>query len=64
MATRHGVSAFPDPGSQGQLSPQMIAAAGVDLQAPAVFAAAKLCLASADGAITPQELERAVSSTQ
>jgi hypothetical protein len=60
----HGVSAFPDPNSQGELSPQMIAAAGVDLQAPAVFAAAKLCLASADGAITVQEIERAVDSTQ
>ncbi len=60
----HGVSTFPDPNSQGQLSPQMIAAAGVDLQAPAVFAAAKLCLASADGAITPEEIERAVSGTQ
>jgi hypothetical protein len=59
-----GVSTFPDPNSQGQLSPQMIAAAGVDLQAPAVFAAAKLCLASADGAITVQEIERAVSGTQ
>jgi hypothetical protein len=58
----HGVSAFPDPNSQGQLSPQMIAAAGVDLQAPAVFAAAKLCLTSADGAITVQEIERAVGA--
>ena len=60
----HGVSTFPDPNSQGELSPQMIAVAGVDLQAPAVFAAAKLCLASADGAITVQEIERAVSGTQ
>jgi hypothetical protein len=59
-----GVSAFPDPNAQGQLSAQMIAAAGVDLQAPAVFAAAKRCLASADGAITGQEIERAVSGTQ
>jgi hypothetical protein len=59
-----GVSAFPDPNSQGQLSPQMISAAGVDLQAPAVFAAAKVCLASADGAITVQDIERSVSGTQ
>jgi len=63
MRTR-GASAFPDPNSHGQLSPQMIAAAGVDLQAPAVFAAAKVCLASADGAITVQDIERAVSGTQ
>jgi len=57
----HGVSAFPDPNSQGQLSPQMIAGAGVDLQAPAVLVAAKACLASAGGAITVQDIERAVS---
>lgn len=59
-----GVSAFPDPNSRGQLSPQMIAAAGVDLHAPAVFAAAKVCLASADGAITVQDIERTVTGAQ
>jgi hypothetical protein len=60
----HGVSAFPDPNSEGELSPQMIQSAGVDLQAPDVVDAARACLASADGSISVQELERAVGSTQ
>jgi hypothetical protein len=60
----HGVSAFPDPNSQGELSPQMIQSAGVDLHAPDVVDAARACLASADGSITVQELERAVGSAQ
>ena len=60
----HGVSRFPDPTTQGQLTQQMIASAGVDLQAPAVFAATKACLPAADGAITAQQLERAVNAGQ
>lgn len=60
----HGVSAFPDPDSQGQLSVQMITRAGVDLQAPAVLDAARACLPSAGGAITVQQIERAVDGAQ
>jgi hypothetical protein len=60
----HGVSAFPDPNSQGELSLQMIQSAGVDLQAPDVVDAARACLASADGSITVPEIEHAVGSTR
>jgi hypothetical protein len=55
------VSGFPDPTAQGQLTKQMITSAGVELRAPAVFAAAKTCLPSAQGAITAQQVERALS---
>ena len=39
----HGVSAFPDPTSQGQLTLEMVSGAGVDLQAPSVRSAALAC---------------------
>jgi hypothetical protein len=60
----HGVSGFPDPTGQGQLSEQAITAAGVDLHAPAVLAAAKTCLPSADGTISAQQVERASEGEQ
>jgi hypothetical protein len=61
---RHGVPGFPDPTNQGRLTQQMLSAARVDLQAPVVLSAAKTCLPSADGVITAQELQRAVSGGQ
>jgi hypothetical protein len=48
----HGVPDFPDPTVQGQLTKEMVTAARIDLQAPAVLAAAKICLPKANGAIT------------
>jgi hypothetical protein len=59
-----GVPGFPDPTTQDQLTQQMITSAGVDLHAPAVFAAAKTCLPSAGGAISAQQVESAVKGTQ
>jgi hypothetical protein len=59
----HGVSAFPDPDAHGQLSQQMIITAGVDLQAPAVLAAAKECLPSAGGAIAAEQVDRIATGT-
>jgi hypothetical protein len=60
----HSVPSFPDPTSQGKLSLQMLTNAGVDLHAPAVFAAAKTCLPAADGAISAQQIESAVGAAQ
>jgi hypothetical protein len=57
----HGVPGFPDPTSQGQLTLQMVKAAGVDLHAPAVLTAAKACIGVAHGAITAADVERAVN---
>lgn len=39
----HGVTNFPDPNAQGQLTGQMLQAAGVNLHAPAFLVAAKVC---------------------
>jgi len=59
---RHGVPDFPDPTTQGQLTQQMIASTGTDLQAPAVLAAAKACLPAADGTITARQLQQATNT--
>jgi hypothetical protein len=58
----HGVPNFPDPSSQGQLSVEMANAAGVDVHAPAVQAAALSCLPAAGGAITAADIHRAENS--
>jgi len=55
----HRVPNFPDPSSQGQLTLAMVDAAGVDVHAPAVQAAARTCLPAADGAITAAQVYRA-----
>ena len=60
----HQVPGFPDPTAQGQLTASMLARAGVDLRAPTAIAASKSCLPSGDGAITAQQLERAVLGEQ
>jgi hypothetical protein len=57
----HGVPKFPDPDSQGQLSPQTIAAAGVDLHAPVVLTAAKACVGVTHGQITMAQVEQAIN---
>jgi hypothetical protein len=57
----HGVTDFPDPNAQGQLSLQMISAAGVDLHAPSFFTAAKSCVGVTRGAIPLAAVERAIN---
>jgi hypothetical protein len=56
----HGVPGFPDPTAQGQLTPEMIHAAGVDLQAPSLLVAAKACVGVTHGAITLAQVEQAI----
>ncbi|MGO9974882.1 MAG: hypothetical protein ACLP01_19180 [Solirubrobacteraceae bacterium] len=60
----HGVPHFPDPTPDGRLTLEMISAAGVDLHAPAVLPAAKACIGTAHGVITPADVERAVNGGQ
>jgi hypothetical protein len=56
----HGVQGFPDPTAQGQLTLEMVRAAGVDLQAPAFLTAGQACVGVTHGAITLQQLEQAI----
>jgi len=58
---KHGVSGFPDPNAQGQLTLQMISAAGVDLKGPSFLTAARACVGVTHGAITMADVARAVN---
>ncbi len=60
----HGIPDFPDPTSQGQLTPEMLNAAGIDLHAIAALTAAKACIGTTDGAITATDVQRALNGTQ
>lgn len=52
----HGLSGFPDPGRDGQISPQMISAAGINLHTPVFLSAARACIGVTHGAITPADV--------
>jgi hypothetical protein len=56
----HGFPNFPDPTSQGQLSPQMVTAAGIDLHQPAALTAGLACTGVTHRALTRAAVERAV----
>ena len=56
----HGVPNFPDPDAQGQLTLQMIDAAGVDVRAPSTFTAARACVGVTHGEITLAAVVRAI----
>jgi len=56
----HGVPNFPDPSAQGDITPQMLSAAGVDLQGPAILPAARACVGVTHGMITIAQVEQAI----
>ncbi len=60
MRTR-GFPSFPDPTIQGQLTPQMVTAAGIDLHQPALRQAGLACAPVTHGLITRAAVERAVN---
>jgi hypothetical protein len=57
----HGFPRFPDPTSTGQLTHQMLAAAGIDLHQPAVVQAADACVGVTHGLITKAAVARFVA---
>jgi len=57
----HGLAKFPDPDSQGQLTIEMINAAGINLHAPNVLPAARACVGVTHGVITGADVERAIN---
>jgi hypothetical protein len=57
----HGISDFPDPDTQGQITGQMINASGVDLKAPSFMTAADACVGVTHGAITRAGVARVVN---
>jgi hypothetical protein len=54
----HGFPTFPDPASSGQLTHQMLAAAGITLHQPALLQAADACVSVTHGAITKATVAR------
>ena len=56
-----GINGFPDPNAQGDLSLQMIQAAGIDLTAPQVRTAALACVSASNGTITRADVIQATS---
>ena len=56
----HGVSRFPDPNSQGQLSVAMVQAQGIDVHSTQVLHVVQTCLPASHGALTPAKVERAL----
>ena len=57
----HGVTDFPDPAANGQLSREMISAAGVDIHSRSFFNAARACVGVTHGAITMAQVAAAIS---
>jgi hypothetical protein len=57
----HGVSDFPDPNARGQLTLQMIGAAGVDVHAPGFLKAGRACVSVTHGAITMAQVAAAAT---
>jgi hypothetical protein len=57
----HGVSRFPDPTAQGDLSVEMVQAQGIDLHSPAVLHAVQTCLPASHGALTPAKVRAAIN---
>src|SRR5262249_18811378 len=56
-----GITGFPDPNAKGQLSMEMISAAGIDIHTPRVLNAGKACVGVTHGAITVAQVEALVS---
>lgn len=56
-----GFRTFPDPTRQGELTPQMVTAAGLDLHQPAVLQAGLACAPVTHGLITRAAVQRAVN---
>jgi hypothetical protein len=57
----HGFQNFPDPTSSGDLTHQMLATAGINLQQPALVQAADACVSVTRGAITKTAVARFVA---
>lgn len=57
----HGFPKFPDPSARGELTPQMVTAAGIDLHQQVLLHAGLSCAPVTHGLITRAAVERAVN---
>ena len=58
----HGVSHFPDPTAQGQLTVEMVQAQGIDVHSPAVLRAVEACLPASHGLLTAAKVRAALNN--
>ena len=58
----HGLSRFPDPSAQGQLTVEMVQAQGIDVHSPAVLRVVQACLPASRGALTPAKVRAALNN--
>jgi hypothetical protein len=56
-----GFGSFPDPTNQGQLTTEMVTAAGIDLHQPELLRAGLACVPVTHGLLTRAAIERAVN---
>lgn len=59
----HGVSRFPDPTAQGQLTVEMVLAQGIDVHSPAVLQAIQTCLPASHGGLTAAKVRAALNNS-
>jgi hypothetical protein len=57
-----GVTKFPDPTPQGQLTAEMVVALGIDLHSRSVLRAVAACLPTTHGLLTVADVRRAIAS--
>jgi hypothetical protein len=57
----HGVTRFPDPTAQGDLTVAMVQAQGIDVHSPAVLRVVQACLPASHGALTPAKVREALN---
>jgi hypothetical protein len=60
----HGFNDFPDPTSGGQIRPETLASAGINIHQPAFEQAAITCVPSSGGALSVAQIRQALSSGQ
>jgi hypothetical protein len=58
----HGVTRFPDPTAQGDLSVEMVEAQGIDVRSPAILRVVQACLPASHGALTPAKVRAALNN--
>jgi hypothetical protein len=58
----HGVTRFPDPTAQGQLSVQMVQAQGINVQSPQVLHVVQTCIPASNGGLTIAKINEALKN--
>ncbi len=59
----HGFSRFPDPDSNGSVTHEMLAQAGIDLHQPALSQAANNCVSRTNGLLTRADVARFIAGS-